>query len=500
MRSRRMWAGFLTTVLAVTGATLATGGLAGATVVNDEASFRAAYADAAETSIVLAADITLTCDGGGSGIDTAERLSGTPITIDGQGHTISQTCPDRTVLLAALGGGLTLERVTLSGGRGGVQGTGTVVARDTRITGMTSPTTDVIGISSTGPLTLTDVEIDDLTSTGGIAGGAVGFPVVATRLRAHDFGASAGAAYGVASVAGATVTDSSFARLQGVAALGVWTLVSSSTVSGTTIADLAGSADAYGILAAANTTVTDSSFTGISAPVAGGVLVGGNANVTRSTVADVTGGGTTGGITAEGSATVVNSTVTGVTGWAVAAGVDLTLVYSTVTGNGQVPDLGACAVASCGLAVGASGAAPLAVDSDAQLLALGVLEAFGSVVAQNLVGGPNCVVGSTASTGYNLADDTSCGLTGTGDRQVVGIDPRLGVLGANGGLGPTRIPLADSPLLDAIPAAACQSGPAAGIVTDERGLPRPALGGCDIGAVEVQPEPPAPLPEPRFTG
>ena len=83
------------------------------------------------------------------------------------------------------------------------------------------------------------------------------------------------------------------------------------------------------------------------------------------------------------------------------------------------------------------------------------------------------------------------------NRQVVGLDPLLGPLAANGGIAATRIPLPGSPLLDAIPAAACQTGPAAGITTDERGLPRPALGGCDVGAVEVQPEP---VPEPTFTG
>jgi hypothetical protein len=68
-------------------------------------------------------------------------------------------------------------------------------------------------------------------------------------------------------------------------------------------------------------------------------------------------------------------------------------------------------------------------------------------------------------------------------------------------------------LIDAIPNALCQDGPAAGITTDERSLPRPEQAGglCDIGAVEVQlPPPPSPAPtpaaspavviQPRFTG
>ena len=40
--------------------------------------------------------------------------------------------------------------------------------------------------------------------------------------------------------------------------------------------------------------------------------------------------------------------------------------------------------------------------------------------------------------------------------------------------------------LNAIPAAGCQSGGAAGIVTNQRPLARPFGGACDIGAVEVQ--------------
>jgi hypothetical protein len=63
--------------------------------------------------------------------------------------------------------------------------------------------------------------------------------------------------------------------------------------------------------------------------------------------------------------------------------------------------------------------------------------------------------------------------------------------------------LAGSPLVDAIPAGSCQADSAAGIATDQRGLPRPALTGCDIGAVEVQAQsgPAVPVPAtPRFTG
>jgi len=130
------------------------------------------------------------------------------------------------------------------------------------------------------------------------------------------------------------------------------------------------------------------------------------------------------------------------------------------------------------------------------------LTVFGTVVAHPH-GGPNCSdatgapLAGISSAGYNLADDTSCGLTNATDKQAAGLDPKLGALANNGGPTQTLLPLTGSPLIDAIAAAACQSGPAAGITVDQRGVARPQGPGCDIGAVEVV----VPLVvQPRFTG
>jgi hypothetical protein len=65
------------------------------------------------------------------------------------------------------------------------------------------------------------------------------------------------------------------------------------------------------------------------------------------------------------------------------------------------------------------------------------------------------------------------------------------------------VPNPSSPLIEAILSAACQNDGAAGITTDQRGLPRPdpASPNCDIGAVEVQPAAPvAPTLTVTFTG
>ena len=71
-------------------------------------------------------------------------------------------------------------------------------------------------------------------------------------------------------------------------------------------------------------------------------------------------------------------------------------------------------------------------------------------------------------------------------------DPHLGPLTDNGGETDTLALLTGSPAFNAADAAKCPA-------TDQRGLPRPSLGGCDIGAFEVQPVPPPPPPPSAIT-
>jgi hypothetical protein len=66
----------------------------GAVTVNDEATFRAAWSNPAETQIDLSTDITLTCGSGAT-----QRNSATPLTLDGHGHTITPACADRPALV-----------------------------------------------------------------------------------------------------------------------------------------------------------------------------------------------------------------------------------------------------------------------------------------------------------------------------------------------------------------------------------------------------------------
>jgi pectate lyase-like protein len=397
---------------------------AGAITVSTEAELQAAFADANETSIVLANSIDLTCGGGGD----LDRSSATALTIDGNGFTIRQTCPGERVMQQAGSGALTLNGVTITGGTnssgngGGIQASAPVTLTNSLVTGNTTAVNGGGIATNPGTLTITSSQV--------------------TNNTAGDDGGGANVQGGALNV-----TDSTFSR-------------NTATGGGGGAVFRDGSAGG-------DVTLVRSTFNGNQAP---------------------TPGQGSGAIDSLRSLTAINSTVTGNSGntggMSVAgSGQNMTLVYATVAGNTSL-----------------GGAANLAKASSS-------IVPFGSVIGLPQ-GGPNCSFSgaTTTSNGFNFSDDASCGLTGSGDTQNGG-DPGLGALADNGGATQTRLPLSGSPLIDAIPVGSCQADGATGITTDQRGLPRPALNGCDIGAVEVQPaqpgppSPPVPVPgAPRFTG
>jgi len=100
----------------------------------------------------------------------------------------------------------------------------------------------------------------------------------------------------------------------------------------------------------------------------------------------------------------------------------------------------------------------------------------------------------------------SCHFLDATDKQGsgAGFDPLLGSLAANGGPTQTLLPQTGSPLIDAIPTAACSGGNTLAtfaVTTDQRLLVRPDVVNqkCDIGSVEIQTEVP-PVIQPTFTG
>jgi len=291
----------------------------------------------------------------------------------------------------------------------------------------------------------------------------------------------------------------------------------SSQVSGTVVSgyDSLGG----GIYASAGASLTDSSVLDSVArtdndksieAVGGGIYVfDGDVTLVRSTVGrsaatsiGETGLGAGGGIYVlfDGTVHLTNSTVAANTATATTGGVSagggveapsVVLAYASVSGNSAK--------------IGANLNGPLSLPLSAQdgEKPTNALQSFGSVVANPAGGGTNCDgFDPETSAGYNFASDTSCGFSLATDRQGPGLDPLVGALADNGGPAPTLLPQTTSPLVDAIPAAACQTAPlATGITTDERGLPRPGDTGpaCDIGAVELQAAPPVVI-QPTFTG
>ena len=84
---------------------------ADAATVTDEASFRTAWDT--DTTITLDADISLTCAAGGEAVRTGTA----PFTLDGQGHTITQSCAgDRVLHVNETGGNGIVQHVTITGG------------------------------------------------------------------------------------------------------------------------------------------------------------------------------------------------------------------------------------------------------------------------------------------------------------------------------------------------------------------------------------------------
>jgi hypothetical protein len=99
------------------------------------------------------------------------------------------------------------------------------------------------------------------------------------------------------------------------------------------------------------------------------------------------------------------------------------------------------------------------------------------------VHGDDCSGGPLISEGYNLIQDmTGCDLIGTTTGNLVGWPAGLAPLGDYGGPTLSHALLKFSAAIDAGSCADSQLRP---VATDQRGLPRPQLHQCDIGAYET---------------
>lgn len=425
------------------------------------------------------------------------------VTIQGNGATIEQTCPDRVLYTQS---GVTLQDVTVTGGN--VNGPGGGLFQD-----------------SANPVTLDGATFAGNTATGG-GGGVATYGDVSitgsTFTDNHETNGNDGGGVRVfAAVGTTTITDSVFTGntttgwggaweqqgTEGGSAAGGYVL----QVSGSTFTGNSASGDGGGALDTeddATIAIDHSTLSGNTGGWGGAVGTFGSTTTFTSdsnTFSGNTSGEDGGAVHLSGgdtgtTASFVNSTITGNTEGAFGAiGVegDVNLNQVTLTDNTSLgqPIQNAAAASGRGGNVGA-----LAVEGDAANVAAYTFTSRNSVITQPH-GAVNCTSFDSPATdgGYNFSDDASCGLTAATSNVKTPNDPMLGALADNGGPTQTLLPLAGSPLIDAIPPASCGSN------VDQRGVTRPQGPGCDIGAVEVEfVAPPAPSPAvvvtPKFTG
>jgi Right handed beta helix region len=145
-------------------------GPATAVSVSTEAELKAAFAT--DTQIDVQADIVLTdCTGGGAVERTAAVTD--PVTVDGHGHTILQTCADN-VFLQDGSGLFTVQNLAITGGHatgngGGIFAAGPLTLTNTTISGNSADAAGG-GIASQGLITMTSSMVDSNVSSG-VGGG-----------------------------------------------------------------------------------------------------------------------------------------------------------------------------------------------------------------------------------------------------------------------------------------------------------------------------------------
>jgi hypothetical protein len=254
-----------------------------------------------------------------------------------------------------------------------------------------------------------------------------------------------------------------------------------------------------------NLTLTGGNGGGASQPNFGGAILNrGTLVVEDTTICDNlldTTSGQGGGIYSHGSLTVTRCTFTGNTAYE-GGGVRsqftaCTITNSTFTGNS--------ATIGGGLSIADGGPAALLthltiVGNSARGNPSGPFGGGGIFLFDKATTLANCIVArNTSPTGPDIHNSNSSPVTSGGgnligdstgltwtplatDRAgtaIAPIDPRLAPLASNGGLTQTMAPLCGSPALNAALFIA-------GLLTDQRGLPRSAGGAPDIGAYEAQ--------------
>ena len=462
--------------------------------VNRESELRAAWANPRVRAIDITADIFLrACE-----LGDPMRESARPIRLNGQGHTLRQTCFEKRLLRQDGTGFVEIRNLTLT--RGGSDGPGAAV-------------------TTRGEIMVVDSKVHENLAEepgGGIMSqrrATIVRSVITGNLANDDGGgvyARRGGVQVFDSIVNGNLVDGSGGAIGSTGDI----LVVRSHVDGNTTDGDGGAlyADEDGDI-----TVIDSTVDGSDADGPGGAIftLDGDVTVVNSTVNGNRADDRGGAISGEADVTIINSTIArnaavAHVGGGIWARGSLYIANSTISHNfAEGLGGGVFATGTVGLVKSTiiDNIAPVAANVGAGER----LQAFGSIIGppdtefsggQVQPTGRNCQVPASQSFGYNLVSDTSCGLNAATD--IVGAnDPMLGELAQNGGLGETHAPAAGSPALDRIPPANCGFAPFGDVhegdqhlegliadrlalaATDQRGVRRPQGPACDIGALEV---------------
>lgn len=229
---------------------------------------------------------------------------------------------------------------------------------------------------------------------------------------------------------------------------------------------------------AGNLTVINCSITSNSSTSSGAAMQNFSTsflNIRNTTISGNTSSGTgiAGAIQANGTVTVTNTTISGNTAASGTGagiyfnGTSLNLTNSTIVNNTSLGGGG----------LHRTGTNPLNIRNTIianNVGASGSPDAFGAVNSQ----GNNIIGNVTGSSGWITSD-------------LQNVNPVLGSLSANGGLGNTHLPLTGSPAIDAgqncvVDLSCASANPPVAVTTDQREVARPQNSTVDIGAVEVQ--------------
>ena len=327
-------------------------------------------------------------------------------------------------------------------------------------------------------------EVEYMTITGGFQGGF--FPVGGI--------ANSGllALYQVKVVGNASQPDASmlfpgFGGISNYGTLGIY----ASTVSGNSVAggcDNVGGIVNDGTLVMSYSTLSGNSAGGAGScsPGPGGIIgsTDGLFNLGNVTIDTTLISGNT-IATNGGSLTITRSTLTG-SGAALALYSGAVIANSTIANNGDAIDI-TFGFYGYGGAVSLYNTTVVNNNSGISAPSYAFVNAQNSIFANN--GGDDCASGALFGA-HNIVQNAAACFALDPSLNLLGVSPNLGPLRYNDGPTPTMMPLVGSPAIGAGNPAGCTDQNGKPLKFDQRVLPRPQTGACDIGAVQVQPHDP----------